>query len=150
MYLIDTNVHVAYVLQRYELDGLSIKYVKALEKILLSERVVADIIFAELDSVLLRVAPVKYCLSNEDKVKLKKIVSRYFGACIDNCVLGVLSSNVIEQAVSLYRRFLEDGYISFVDAMLLAMAKSQGYVLMTMDERLQKKAVLLDIEIYEV
>lgn len=150
MYLIDTNVHATYVLQKFELDEVSLKYVDAFEKILLSKRVVTDFVISELDSILLRVAPTKYGLNEGDRLVLKRLAFGYIHACVEHCFVQTPSLSVVRQSLDYYQRYSTDGYISFVDAMLLSMAKNNGYILMTMDERLQKKALAEGIEVFDL
>lgn len=44
MYLIDTNIHAAYLLQNFENDKVTLNYLAEYEKIPLNERIIPDFI----------------------------------------------------------------------------------------------------------
>ena len=62
-YVIDTNIHAAYLLQGYEADPLTKKYLAFYSKIPLSQRLVPDFIMNEFELFITQVGVVTTLLS---------------------------------------------------------------------------------------
>ena len=67
MYVIDSNIHVAYLLQHYEDDVVTKKYLAFYTTIPTAERVVPDFILGEFETLIMQVIPSRYQLKGEDK-----------------------------------------------------------------------------------
>jgi hypothetical protein len=76
-YVIDTNIHAAFLLQGYEDDPLTKKYLKFYAMTPLSERLVPDFIMNEFELFITQVAPVKYRMNGEQVTSFSKAVNTY-------------------------------------------------------------------------
>jgi predicted nucleic acid-binding protein len=135
-YIIDTNIHAAYLLQGYEDDPLTKKYLKFYNMTPLSERLVPDFIMSELELFITQVAPVKYRMTTEQTPAFYKAVSAYLSDVATSFTLLATSMEAYKEAFSLYEQNAKERHISFTDSLLLALAKQQGHLLLTKDKRI--------------
>ncbi len=145
MVLIDTNIHAAYLLQNYEEDDETRRYLAEFTQLPLAQRVIADFVLNELELLLHQVVPVKYHLSEQQKRELGSLLGDYLQQVSGKCSLVFASAKEIKEAVALYQQQLESSYISFTDSLLLSLARSQQFKLLTKDKRLQEMANRLQI-----
>ncbi len=149
MYLIDTNIHAAYILKTYENDKLTQQYVSFYSTIALTYRIVPDFILNEFEIFITRVAPSKYHLTAEQKPQLRQAVFEYIRDIKKSFTLVTTPMEVYKSAFDIYFLYAKDSYISFTDSLLLALARNGGYTLLTKDNRLQTIAKELRIAFYK-
>ena len=149
MYLIDTNIHAAYLLQDYEDDRLTGNYLAMYEKVVLADRVVPDFVLGEFETFMLQVVPSRYRLGKEDKQKLKLLVTDSMGRLIRECTLVVPDVSIVQRAWDIYFKNIDTHYLSFVDCLILGVAEKWRYGLLTRDERMKLVARNLGIGLLE-
>src|SRR5436190_2771919 len=150
MYLIDTNIHTAYLLQEdFEKDDLTKKYLALYKEITLAERVVPDFILGEFETFIMHVAPSRFQLNPEDKQKLKQLALDYIRKLTDECTIIVPEVKTVQRARDIFFENVHTHYMSFVDCLLLAAAQHSGYSLMTKDKKLNDRAKEIDVVCYE-
>lgn len=145
MYLIDTNIHAAFLLQNFEYDKLTRQYLKLFENITLADRVVPDFILGELETFIIRVIPPRYQLNSKDEHKLKELAFDYIHRLAFECTIVVPEIHTVLDARDLYFKYANTNYLSFIDCLILATAKSNKYTLLSKDTRLNTIAHQLDI-----
>lgn len=145
MYLIDTNIHAAYLLQNFEYDELTKQYLKLYENITLGDRVVPDFILGEFETFIMRVVPPRYQLNSEDKNKLKQLSLEYIDRLTRQCTIIVPDVKTVQKARDIYLKYAYSNYISFTDSLLLATAQQNNFMLFSKDARLNAIAQQLDI-----
>ena len=136
MYLIDTNIHAAYLLQNFEDDDLTGRYLSFFNTIPLSDRLIPDFIIGELETFIIRVVPSRYGLNSEDKQELKQLTFDYIERITTGCTVVVPDVEVVQHAKKIYLANSIARYISFVDSLLIAFAARHNHFLYTKDERL--------------
>lgn len=149
MYLIDTNIHAAYILQAFEKGHVSKQYLAAYEKIPLKERVVSDFILNEFETLLIRVAPSRFKFEQEQKDIFKESVFAYIDEIFARYTLVTVSQDILFSAHNIYKRFANIHYISFTDSLLLATAKQNGLHIFSKDKRLNEQAAELGIAYFK-
>lgn len=149
MYLVDTNIHAAFLLQDYEDDELTKQYLKFYEGIVLADRVVPDFILGEFETFIMQVVPSRYRLSPEDTQKLKQLALDYIHRLTHECTIIVPEVQTVQRARDIYFENANTHYMSFVDSLVLATAEQNKYTLFTKDQRLKTIALKLDIQLYE-
>lgn len=150
MYIIDTNIHAAYLLQEdFEKDELTKKYLKLYKEIKLADRVVPDFILGEFETFIMQVAPSRFKLSPEDKQKLKQLALDYIHKLTHECTLIVPKVETVQFARDIFFENIKTKYISFIDSLILATAKDYDYTLFTKDIRIIEIAKKLNISIYQ-
>lgn len=147
MYLIDTNIHAAYLLQNIEDDELTLQYLNLYDTIALSERIIPDFILAELETFILKVIPARYKLGTDDKQKLKELALDYLHRLTHECTIVVPSIDIVKHARDLYFANATTHYMSFIDCLVLATAKHNKYILFTKDTRMKMIAKQLNIQL---
>ena len=148
-YIIDTTIHAAYLLQGYEDDLLTKKYLKFYATIPLSERLVPDFIMNEFELFITQVAPAKYRMSGEQATSFDKAVTTYLHDIASSFTLVTTPLEAYKSAFSLYEQNAEQRHISFTDSLLLALAKQQGYLILTKDKRIQTIAKELRVGYFD-
>ena len=148
-YIIDTTIHAAYLLQGYEDDPLTKKYLKFYATIPLSERLVPDFIMNEFELFITQVAPVKYRMSGEQASAFYKAVHTYLHDIASSFALVTTPLEAYKDAFGIYEQNLEERHISFTDSLLLSLAKQQGYLLLTKDRRIQRIAKELRVHYFD-
>lgn len=149
MYLIDTNIHAAYLLQNFETDELTKSYLDLYEKIKLADRIVTDFILGEFETFIMQVVPSRYQLATEDKLKLKQIALDYIYRLTHECTLIPTEVETLKEAGDLFFENAQTYYISFVDSLTLAAARQHGYTIFTKDARMSVIADKLKISLYQ-
>ena len=149
MYLIDTNIHAAYLLQGYENDDTTKQFLNQYRNMPLSERVVPDFILGEFETFITRVAPPKYRLNAEDTEKLQILAFDYLKQMTNDFTLITPNVQTIQNASTLYFENCQQNYLSFNDCLLLATAKQNLFIVFTKDKRMNALAKKLQIAIYE-
>lgn len=149
MYLVDTNIHVAFLLQEYEDDELIKQYLELFDTIALADRVASDFILGELETFMMRVVPSRYKLNPENRRKLKQLVLDYTYRLINECTVIVPGVETVQRARDIYFENARTNYISFIDSLILVTAKENKYTLFTKDGRLNTIAKKLEIPCYE-
>jgi predicted nucleic acid-binding protein len=150
MYLIDTNIHAAYILQGYENDETTKQYLNQYRKIALSDRVVPDFILGEFETFITRVAPPKYHLNAEDAEKLQSLAFDYIKQMTNEFTLVTPDVQTIQNASGIFFANCERNYLSFNDCMLLATAKQNSFTVFTKDKPMSKLAKKLQISIFDL
>jgi predicted nucleic acid-binding protein len=145
MFLIDTNIHAAYLLQAYEQDEVTKQYLTAYEQIPLINRVVADFVLNELELLLLKAVPPRFHMTPEQEELLKQEVFAYFHDMFTHFTLATPSSQTVKHAYELYQRYAHTKYISFTDSLVLALAEQNNYTILSKDRRLNDIAQQLSI-----
>jgi predicted nucleic acid-binding protein len=150
MYLIDTNIHTAYLLQEdFEKDDLTKKYLELYKEITLADRIVPDFILGEFETFIVQVAPSRFQLNPEDKRKLKQLALDYIRTLTDECTVIVPEVKTVQRARDIFFENAHTHYMSFIDCLVLATADLGGYHLMTKDTRLTARAKELGVTCYE-
>lgn len=149
MYLIDTNIHAAYLLQFYEDDEITKRYLEVYETIALADRVVPDFILSEFETFIMHVVPSRYQLKGEDKQKLKQLVLAYINSLTHECTMAALKVETLRRARDIYFENVNSNYLSFADCLVLASAEQNEYTLFTKDERMKLTAKQLNIALLE-
>jgi predicted nucleic acid-binding protein len=149
MYLIDTNIHAAYLLQNFEGDKVTKLYLSLYDTITLSERVVPDFILGEFETLIMKVVPARYGLNSDDKQKLKRTAQDYIKSLTEDCTIVVPEVRTVQRARNLYFENMDTHYISFVDCLVLATAEQNNYAIFTKDERLSTLAKKLTISLHQ-
>src|SRR3954453_2451864 len=145
MYLIDTNIHAAYLLQDFENDETTKQYLSQYRKIPLSDRVVPDFILGEFETFITRVAPPKYRLNAEDSEKLQTLAIDYIQQMTTDFTLVTPNVQIIQNACGIYFDNFQKNYLSFNDCLLLATAKKTSFTIFTKDKRMRTLAKKLQI-----
>jgi len=145
MYLIDTNIHAAYLLQDFENDETTKQYLTQYRNIPLSERVVPDFILGEFETFINRVAPPKYRLNAEDSEKLQTLAIDYIQQMTTDFTLVTSDVQTIKNASGIYFDNFQKNYLSFNDCLLLATAKQTSFTIFTKDKRMRSLAKKLQI-----
>src|SRR4051794_27193392 len=140
MYLIDTNIHAAYILQGYENDETTKQYLNQYRKIALSDRVVPDFILGEFETFINRVAPPKYRLNAEDSEKLQTLAIDYIKQMTTDFILVKPDVQTIKNASTIYFDNFQKNYLSFNNCLLLATAKQTSFIIFTKDKRMRTLA----------
>ena len=148
-YLIDTNIHAAYVLQAYEADPLTKKYLAFYAMTPLSERLIPDFIVNEFELFVTQVAPVKYRMRPEQTSSFYKAVHTYLHDIAASCTLVTASLEAYRNAFSIYEHNAQQRYISFTDSLLLSLAKQMDFLLLTKDRRIQTIAQELRVGYFD-
>jgi predicted nucleic acid-binding protein len=149
MFLIDTNIHAAYLLQNFENDDLTKQYLARYNSISLRDRVVPDFILGEFETFIMKVVPSRYQLSVEDTQKLKHLALTYIKTLTDECTIVASEVHTVEHARDLYFEHATTSYLSFVDCLVLATAQNHTYTVFTKDRRLHTLAKKLQITSYD-
>jgi predicted nucleic acid-binding protein len=149
MYLIDTNIHAAYLLQNFETDTLTKKYLALYNEIKLAERVVPDFILGEFETFIMQVVPSRYNLNAEDKQKLKQVALEYIQRLTHDCPLVVPTIETVHLARDIFFDNAQTHYMSFIDCLLLATAKQLDLTIFTKDRRMSEAANKLTIPLHE-
>lgn len=149
MYLIDTNIHAAYLLQNFEDDALTKQYLELYNQIKLVDRLVPDFVLGEFETFIMQVVPSRYKLNAKDKKKLKQIALEYIQRLTDECTIIAPTVETIKRAQKIYFENSETRYISFVDSLMLATAEQNGYEIFTKDDRMSTIAGKLKISLYK-
>jgi|SRR3954451_5973729 predicted nucleic acid-binding protein len=148
MFLIDTNILAAEILQAYEQDPLTKSYLAFYTKVPLLKRVIPDFILAELETLMTQVVPSRYNLSPELKQQMKALTATYMGRLIDEHTLVTPTVATIKEAFPIYQQNLQSHYISLTDSLLLALARQNDFTIVSKDERLNARAEVLQISYF--
>ena len=149
MFIIDSNILVSEILTRYEKDELTLKYQVFYQQISLIKRVISDFILNEFELYMVQVVPSRYQMEKEERKTIREITSVYIERMLKKCTLVSPSISAIKTAFDFYKQFGNTHYISFTDSLLLAVAKENGYTILTKDRRLNERAKDLRIDSYE-
>ena len=149
MYIIDTNIHAAYLLQNYEDDVLTKKYLSTYDTIALAERVIPDFIIGEFETFIIQVVPSRYQLEGKDKEKLRELAFAYIYSVMREFTLVVPEIETVQRARDIYFENAKSHYISFVDSLLLATAEQNNYTIFSKDGRLNTLAQKLAIPLLQ-
>ncbi len=150
MYIIDTSILVAELLQKYndQEDEISKKYLYVYRKIPLMKRVIPDFILNEFELFTTHVIPARYSLQVSEKKQLHDVVASYLRQIIANCTINSPNKQIVKTAFSLYQHPTNDensNHISFTDSLLLAMASKLQYVIVSTDPQIITYASELNI-----
>jgi len=148
MFVIDTNIHAAYLLQNYENDALTKKYLSFYSRIPLSQRVLPDFILNEFEIFIFQVAPYKYKLTTEQREKFQVAVFEYINEVSRSYMFAVPSIEAYKKALDIYEQNIEKRYVSFTDSLIIALAQDSGYSIFTKDNRIQELARDLNVAFY--
>jgi len=148
-YVIDTNIHAAYLLQGSEADPLTQKYLAFYAMTPLSQRLVPDFILNEFELFITQVAPVKYRMSGEQVASFYKAVNTYLHDIAASFTLLTTPMEAYKSAFSIYEQNAQQRHISFTDCLLLALAKQQDFLLLTKDRRVQTIAKELRVGYFD-
>jgi predicted nucleic acid-binding protein len=148
-YVIDTNIHAAYLLQGYENDPLTQKYLAFYSMTPISERLVPDFIMNEFELFITQVAPVKYRMSGAQAASFNKAVTAYLHDIAASFTLLTTPMEAYKSAFSIYEHNAQQRHISFTDSLLLALAKQQDFLLLTKDRRIQTIAKELRVGYFD-
>lgn len=149
MYIIDTNIHAAYLLQNFEDDDLTKKYLELYDTIKLSERIVPDFILGEFETFIIKVIPSRYKLNVNDTKKLKQLSFDYIHKLTHECVISVPEIHTVQRARDIYFENANTHYICFIDCLILAQAEQNKYTIFTKDARMSKIAKKLQLTCLE-
>jgi|SRR3954469_15279019 predicted nucleic acid-binding protein len=149
MYLIDTNIHAAYLLQYFEDDAVTKQYLARYNSIALSDRVVPDFILGEFETFIMKVVPSRYQLTAEDTQKLKHLALVYLKTLTQECTIVATEVKTVERAWDIYFENATTSYLSFVDCLVLATAEHHAFTVFTKDGRINTMAKKLQIASYE-
>lgn len=148
MFLIDTNIHVAYLLKTYENDEVTAKYLAFYNSIPLAQRIVPDFIINELETFMMKVAPYKYRVEPEQRQNLKQAVMVYISEILEFFILSTMPIGAYEKAFDIYRLNAGNKYISFTDSLLIALAQNHGFTIFTKDKKIQTVASEMGVAFY--
>ena len=148
MFVIDTNIHAAYLLQHYENDELTKKYLSFYTSIPLSQRIVPEFILNEFEIFILQVAPYKYRLTPDQREQFQMAVIEYIHDISHSFTLALPSLSAYKQAIDIYQMHSKKRFISFTDSLLISLAHDQGFTILTKDNRLQEIAKELNVTFY--
>src|SRR3954462_14875952 len=149
MFLIDTNIHAAFLLQNFGNDDLTKQYLATYHAIKLKERVVPDYILGELETFIMQVVPSRYQLPAEDMKKIKHLTHEYLSWLTQECTIVVPEVQTVERARDIYFENATTNYISFFDSLCLATAEQNGYTIFTRDKRMNSLAKRMHIASFE-
>ncbi|HUD44008.1 MAG TPA: PIN domain-containing protein [Patescibacteria group bacterium] len=149
MYLVDTNIHAAYLLQNYENDDVTRQYLHFYETVSLVDRAIPDFILGEFETFMMQVVPSRYNLQIEDKRKIQQLTTEYMQNLTTDCTLIVPDTETFQYAKDIYFEYLNSHYISFVDALVLATADRNSYPILTKDERMKLLAKRMNISFFQ-
>jgi predicted nucleic acid-binding protein len=149
MYLIDTNIHAAYLLQNFETDALTKQYLSMYSQMKLAERVIPDFILGEFETFIMQVVPSRYRLNLEDKQKLQDLALSYINRLTRECPLIVPTTETVHMARDIYVDNVHTHYLSFIDCLLLATARERELPIFTRDRRMNTIASKLNISVHE-
>lgn len=145
MYLVDTNIHAAYLLQNFEDNKITKDYLNLYETITLADRIVPDFIAGEFETFIMQVVPSRYKLEGNDRKKLRSLALDYLQGLSRECTMVVPEVETFKRAWELYFKNCTSHYLSFVDCLILATAEQNKYTILTKDVRLSTVAKQLDI-----
>ncbi len=145
MYLIDTNIHAAYLLQNYEDDDPTKQYLEAYNGISLVDRVVPDFILGEFETFIMQVVPSRYRLNSDDTRKLKQLAFDYIYRLTHECTIVVPEIQTVQRARDIYFENANTHYMSFIDCLVLATTEQNKFTLFTKDTRMGTIAKKLQI-----
>jgi predicted nucleic acid-binding protein len=91
----------------------------------------------EFELFITQVAPVKYRMSGEQVPHFYKAVHTYLHDIATSFALVTTPLEAYKDAFVMYEQNVKERHISFTDSLLLALAKQQGYLLLTKDKRVQ-------------
>lgn len=149
MYLVDTNIHAAYLLQNYEQDVLTKQYLELYNAISLADRVIPDFILGEFETFIMQVVPPRYKLNPGDAQKLKQLAFDYLQRLTYECTIVVPQVQTVQRARDLYFENAKTHYLSFVDCLILATAEQNKLTVFTKDARIRTAAKNLQIACHE-
>jgi predicted nucleic acid-binding protein len=149
MYLIDTNIHAAYLLQNFETDMQTKRYLALYNDMQLADRIVPDFILGEFETFIIQVVPSRYRLNTDDKQKLKHLALDYINRLTNECPLVVPTIDAVRVAHDIFFDNAHTHYMSFIDCLLLATAKQLDVPLFTQDRKVRDAATKLHIPIHE-
>jgi predicted nucleic acid-binding protein len=149
MYLIDTNIHAAYLLQHFEDDAVTKQYLARYNSIALSDKVVPDYILGEFETFIMKVVPSRYQLNAEDAQKLKHLALDYLKILTTDCTIVASDVRTVERARDIYFEIATTNYLSFIDCLVLATAEHHSFTVFTKDGRVNSVAKKLQIASYE-
>ncbi len=149
MYLVDTNIHAAFLLQDYEGDELTKQYLELFVEISLADRVVSDFILGEFETFIMQVVPSRYKLKPDYKKKLKQLALDYIERLTSECTVITPDVQTVQRARDIYFEYANTHYMSFIDCLILATAKHNNYTLFTKDRRMITIAKKLEIPCHE-
>jgi predicted nucleic acid-binding protein len=147
MNIVDTNIHAAYLLQSFERDERTKQYLQVFATIPLGDRVVPDFILGEFETFITRVIPPRYQLNGDDKEKLKELTFDYIHRLRTECTLIVPDVATMQRAYDIYFENKDTFYISFADCLVLATAEQNKFAVFSKDERVNKIAMQLTIQV---
>lgn len=150
MYLIDTNIHAAWLLQSYENDEETRKYLKAYEQIPLIDRLAADFLLNELELLLLKAVPLRFKMTPVQEFDLREAVFDYLHDIFANFTLVTPSPQTLKFAYDLYKQFAHSKYISFTDSLILALASHNDFKIFSKDRRLNDVASQMGLFLFKV
>jgi hypothetical protein len=111
MHIVDTNIHAAYLLQRFERDDRTKQYLQVFATIPLADRVVPDFILGEFETFIMKVIPPRYQLNRDDKKKLKELTFDYIHRLRAECTLIVPDVATVQRACDIYFENKDTFYI---------------------------------------
>ncbi len=149
MYIIDANIHAAYLLQNYEDDTLTKRYLVTYDMIALADRIIPDFIIGEFETFIIQVVPSRYQLEGKDKEKLKQLAFDYIRRITYESTLIVPDVETVQRARDIYFEGAQSHYISFVDSLVLATAEQNNYTIFSKDGRLNTLAQKLTIPLLQ-
>lgn len=149
MFLIDTNIHAAYLLQAYEKDDLTRQYLAFYEQLPLIHRVVPDFVLNEFEILMIRAVPSRYQMTPDQRAQMKQVVVDYLQDIFANCTLATPTLTIMKRAFEMYKHYATTSYLSITDSLILAMSEQNNYTLLTKDERMQTLARELKLPLYE-
>ena len=140
MYLIDTNIHAAFFLQKHETDVESKKYVEFFKQIPLSQRLIPDFVLNEFEILMVQVVPSRYRLNTRDKNAVRNLTFEYIKEVVNQCKVVTPTVASVQAAAKIYLKHTNKHYISFTDSLIISTAKQLGASVFTKDERLKGRA----------
>jgi predicted nucleic acid-binding protein len=148
MFVIDTNILAAEILREYEDDPLTTSYLAFYQQLPLMKRVIPDFILNEFETLMTQVVPSRYNLDDEQKRHFRTLTCSYLKKLVEDHTIITPSPQTVKEAFSLYDRYHTTHYVSFTDSLLLALAKQEGFTLLTKDQRVNHRAKELEIGYY--
>src|SRR3712207_1507120 len=116
MFLIDTNILISEILNKYEQDEITVLYRTFYQQIPLIKRVIPDFVLNEFELYMVQVVPVRYHLQEQERKEVRETTSVYIQHLVESVTLDAPSPSVIKKAWSFYHQFERTHYISFTDS----------------------------------
>lgn len=148
MYLVDTNIHIAYLLHAYESDPTTLRYLDFYHSLQISSIVLSDFILTELEAIVFQVVPKRYSLDENGKDSLFAAGRKYIDKLSSDGVFMNIDGELVQRGVRIYDKVHKNQYISLADSLMIALALRERVSILSRDKRLVQVAREMKVECY--